>query len=125
MIIALLIYVLFLAGMIFYIVSVGYLVYFLLNELIEKAKKDMILRNNILSCIWFLMDMGPSVSSVAAVGIVIMPEGATTIQLTVVFILGIMMKRIGRKLKEVFYKKLGYEDDNIKPRFVKYGRSST
>jgi hypothetical protein len=53
-----------------------------------------------------MMDMGANVSSVAIVAIVIMPKGVTTIQLILVFFLGIMLKRLGRWLKELFYLKL-------------------
>jgi len=108
---SILIYLLFLVIFVTFTVSIIYLIWFLLNQLVEKAKTDMNTRNNILSCIYFLMDMGPSISSVAAVAIVIMPQGVTIVQLTVVFIFGIMMKKIGRRLKESFYKNLGYGDE--------------
>ena len=52
------------------------------------------------------MDMGPSVSSVAMVAIVIMPQDVSVVQLIVVFLLGIMLKKLGRKTKELFYIKI-------------------
>jgi len=57
------------------------------------------------------MDMGPNVSSVSIIAVVIVPEDVTTMQLIIVFVLGIMMKRMGRIFKSLFYQKLNIKKD--------------
>lgn len=77
---------------------------------INKAKRNIKTRNNILSCLYFFMDMGPNVSSVSIVAVVIVPKDVTNMQLIIIFILGIMMKKIGRIFKSLFYQKLEIKD---------------
>jgi len=56
------------------------------------------------------MEMGPNVSSVSVIAVIIVPKDVTNIQLIIVFILGIMMKRVGRSFKSLFYQKLDIKD---------------
>ena len=101
-----LIYLLFIILILTSLTASLYLIWFIIELTIEDAKEDIKLRNNITSCLYFFMDMGPNISSVAVIAIIIEPDGVTTFQLIIVFIFGIMLKRIGRKIKELFYKKL-------------------
>lgn len=78
---------------------------------IKKAKRNIETRNNILSCLYFVMDMGPNVSSVSVIAVVIVPKDVSSLQLIIVFILGIMLKRVGRIFKSLFYRKLGMKKD--------------
>jgi len=87
-------------------VSVFTLIWVTTSYYLHKSKRCIKTRNNILSCLYFVMDMGPSVSSVAMVAIVIMPQDVSVSQLIVVFLLGIMLKKLGRKAKELFYIKI-------------------
>lgn len=87
-------------------VSVLTLIWAIVSYYLNKASRCIKTRNNILSCLYFVMDMGPSVSSVAMVAIVIMPQDVSVVQLIVVFLLGIMLKKLGRKTKELFYIKI-------------------
>ncbi|MGD9719304.1 MAG: hypothetical protein AB7U24_08695 [Sulfurimonadaceae bacterium] len=87
-------------------VSVFTLVWATVSHYLNKSKVCIKTRNNVLSCLYFVMDMGPSVSSVAMVAIVIMPQDVSVMQLIVVFVFGIMLKKLGRKAKELFYIKI-------------------
>ena len=64
---------------------------------VNQAKYDKQLRNDIYSCLYFLIDMGPNVSAYSVVAIVITTKDSFY-QLLAVFMLGILMKRIGRRL---------------------------
>lgn len=78
------------------------LVYWL-EVLIEKSAKNSTLRNNILSILYFLREIGPNVSSFSIVALVV-TNGETTFQLTVLFILGIILKEISRVATAKFCK---------------------
>jgi len=91
-----LIYTLGLIVILLYFIAIGFLLYVIIFNHLEKAKKDIKIKNNVLSCAYFFMDMGPSISSVALVALVIMPKDVTTVQLLLVFSFGIILKRVGR-----------------------------
>jgi len=81
-----------------------YLLFWSVNKLkqymiltVNQAKHDKKLRNDIYSCLYFLMDMGPNVSAYSIVAIVITTKDSFY-QLLAVFMLGIALKRIGRRL---------------------------
>ena len=76
--------------------------------LIEKARIDKKLRNDIYSCIYFLRDMGPNVSAYSVVAIFITTQDSIN-QLFGVFLAGIAIKRIGRRLANKFAIMIGEE----------------
>jgi len=88
------------------------LIWIMMKYYIEKAKRNIETRNNILSGLYFIIDMGPNISSVAVIAIVIMPKGVTILQLITVFFLGIMLKKVGRMFKTLFYKKLSLKGNS-------------
>ena len=99
--------------MIYIVLSIVFLLvmWILISYFFQKAKRDIETRNNILSCLYFFMDMGPNVSSISVIAVVIVPKDVTNIQLIIVFFMGIMMKRIGRVFKSLFYRKLDIKKD--------------
>jgi len=90
--------------------SVLFVMYMTMDYYMQKAKRSVDTRNNILSGLYFIMDMGPSVTAFVAVAIVIMPNNVTVLQLVIVFFFGIMLKRGGRKMKTLFFRKLDLKD---------------
>lgn len=106
MMLSLLIYILGGIAIATFIVACYTVVYLLMYNHIQKAKKDIEVRNNALSCAYFFMDMGPNTSSVAIIAIVIMPPEVSLIQLVLVFILGVLLKRFGRIFIKLYMKKM-------------------
>ncbi|SMP85978.1 hypothetical protein SAMN06313486_10159 [Epsilonproteobacteria bacterium SCGC AD-308-P11] len=89
------------------VITVFILLWIIMSYYIHKAKRDVKTKNNLLSGLYFIVDMGPSVSSVSVVAIIIMPKDVEMSQLILVFILGILMKKIGRVFITLFYKVIG------------------
>jgi len=76
------------------------------RDLFSRAKTDRKVRNDLYSCLYFMIDMGPNVSAYSVVAIFIVTPD-TWWQLAVVFVVGIAMKRAGRRLREKLAKMLG------------------
>jgi len=74
----------------------------LFRTLIIKSKKSKKVKNDVLSIIYFLMDMGPSVSAFTIPAMLLTSE--STLKLTFIFVLGIIMKQVGRKVIRHFLK---------------------
>lgn len=77
------------------------LILYFLNILIEKSSVNEETKNNVLSVLYFFKDMGPNVSSFAIIAMVVTSH-ETVFQLTIIFILGIILKEMSRKLTKRF-----------------------
>lgn len=80
---------------------------------LEKSKRNIHTRNNLLSFIYFLIEMGPNVSSFSIVAIFITGK-ETALQLILIFFCGILMKQIGREMKRQYYEKVLKTNTNKK-----------
>lgn len=77
---------------------------------IKKAARKKQFENDILSVFYFITEMGPNVSSFAVIALFI-TSNETFISLIVVFIVGIMMKHFGRKIRNKFMDKVREEKE--------------
>lgn len=76
--------------------------YGFLMMLLDKAKTDVKVRNDLLAFAYLIRDIGPSVSSVSVVGIVVAGK-EDQFNLIVVFLLGILCSYFGRKLRDIIF----------------------
>ncbi len=90
-----------------------WLMYLYSNYAIERAKEDVKYRNDVASCIYFTMELGPSISSVSVVALLLNDDTMTNYQLLFLFVCGIILKRFGRRAKSFFYDKIekGVKED--------------
>lgn len=86
--------------------------YGFLIMLLEKAKDDIKIRNDLLAFAYLIRDIGPSVSSVAVVGIVAVDD--KKLDLFLVFILGLACSYFGRKLRDLIFVKTTKEKKLVK-----------
>ena len=77
----------------------GYLI-----MLLERAKTNIRVRNDLLSFAYLIRDIGPSVSSVSVVSLVIAND-EDKLTLSFIFILGVIFSYSGRKLRDVIFTK--------------------
>jgi flagellar biosynthesis protein FlhB len=89
---------------------IGHIIH-LLDLLIEKSSKNDNVKNNVLSILYFFKDMGPNVSSFAIIAMVV-ASNESAFQLTLVFILGIILKEISRTLTKKFMFFVGKRGEN-------------
>lgn len=74
-----------------------------LDALIEKSSNNEEIKNTVLSVLYFFRDMGPNVSSFAIIAMIVTTSD-TAFQLTIVFVLGIILKEVARFLTKRFMK---------------------
>lgn len=71
------------------------------DKAIERARVDVIFKNDMLSWFYFIIEMGPNVSATSVVAIFI--GGIDTVlQLIGVFLAGVLMKHYGRRARDLF-----------------------
>jgi len=75
----------------------------ILKNFAIKIENDKNLEDTVVSHLYFIADMGPSVSSVSVVALFAATDASVT-KLTVIFIFGILMKYVARKLIKSFYR---------------------
>lgn len=75
----------------------------ILKNFAIKIANDKNLEDTVVSHLYFVADMGPSVSSVSIVALFVATDASVT-KLTVMFIFGILMKYVARKLIKSFYR---------------------
>lgn len=86
--------------------------YGFLCMLLEKAKENVKIRNDLLAFAYLIRDIGPSVASVAVVGIVAVDD--KKLDLFLVFMLGLACSYFGRKLRDVIFIKTTNKNKPIK-----------
>jgi len=84
---------------------VGRLRHYMIS-LIIRAKKERSVRNDLYSCLYFVEDLGPNVSGYAVLAIIVTNHDHWW-QLVLAFFAGILMKRMGRRLRGKLAKMLG------------------
>lgn len=77
--------------------------------LISKSRRSYVFRNNVLSFLYFIRDIGPNVSSFAILAMVIASK-ETILQLFLVFFLGFVLKETARRTTAAFMQKVGKDD---------------
>lgn len=73
-----------------------------INRVMNRCVHDKDYRNDIASCLFFFQDMGPNISSFSIIALLISSE-ENNCALLIVFFVGIMVKRISRRMKNSFY----------------------
>ncbi|PCI30134.1 MAG: hypothetical protein COB67_02285 [SAR324 cluster bacterium] len=98
------------------VIPFGYMMYIMLiklvkgltntvNKVLDRCVHDIPYRNNIASALFFFQDMGPNISSFSIIAMFISSE-ENYVTLTIVFIVGIIIKELSRKLKNAFYNEI-------------------
>jgi hypothetical protein len=77
--------------------------------LIDKSRQSITFRNNVLSFLYFIRDIGPNVSSFAIIAMVVASK-ETLLQLFIVFVLGFILKEAARRTTAAFMQKVGKDD---------------
>lgn len=86
--------------------------YGFLLMLLDKAKENVKIRNDLLAFAYIIKDIGPSVSSVSIVGIVAVEDDK--FELFLVFIVGLACSYFGRKLRDIIFVKTTKQKKNFK-----------
>lgn len=91
--------------------------------LLEKAKTNIKVRNDLLAFAYLIRDIGPSVSSVSVVSLVVASK-EDKLTLLVIFIMGILCSYFGRKLRDVIFLKT-QDATNKKKSLVSFAKESS
>ena len=86
--------------------------YGFLIMLLDKAKENIKIRNDLLAFAYIIKDIGPSVSSVSIVGIVALEDDK--LELFLVFIVGLACSYFGRRLRDIIFVKTINQKKNYK-----------
>lgn len=86
------------------------------KNLAIKIAKNKKLEDTIASHLYFIGDMGPSVSSVSVVALFVSTE-ASVVKLVALFVFGFILKYVSRKMRDSFYRVIrkvqGVDNDRV------------